>query len=114
MEMIDHAAAHDPVITQRVFREIGPMMKEVESNYGQLLTLPEDEANRLLTSGPNDSANRGAMARNLELWNEVQRPMPVLLKRMQDEVANGKIHGGLELELTKRISEFHLRQLGML
>jgi hypothetical protein len=53
------------------------------------------------------------MQRSLELWKDVQRPMPVLLKRMQDEVATGKIHGGLELELTRRISEFHLRQLGV-
>ena len=55
-----------------------------------------------------------AMQRDIELWKKVRRPMPVLLKRMQDEVAAGKIRGGLELELTRRISEFHLQELGML
>ena len=55
-----------------------------------------------------------AMRRDIELWKQVERPMPVLLKRMQDEVTAGKIKGGLELELTRRISEFHLQQLGLL
>jgi hypothetical protein len=33
VEMIDHAAAHDPVIAEEVSRDIGPMMKEVESSF---------------------------------------------------------------------------------
>jgi hypothetical protein len=49
------------------------------------------------------------MKRDIELWKTVQRPMPVLLKGMQAEVAAGKVIGGLELELIRRISEFHLQ-----
>ena len=43
---------------------------------------------------------------NIELWKRIERPMPTLCKQMQDEVTNGEIKGGLELELTGRISEF--------
>ena len=39
--------------------------------------------------------------------------MPTLSKRMQDEVTTNEVKG-LELELTRRIAEFHLRQLGFL
>ena len=98
---------------EEISRAIESVMKEVQTNYGPLLTLPESEANQLLTTGPNNKANLAAIQQDIELWKKVQRPMPVLLKRMQDEVAAGKIKSGLELELTRRISEFHLQQLGV-
>jgi hypothetical protein len=82
--------------------------------YAALIALPEGEAHRLLTIGPDDRANMAAMHRDIELWKGVERPMPTLCKQMQDEVTNGEIKSGLELELTRRISEFHLRQLGVL
>ena len=97
-----------------VVRVVESVMKEAQANYGPLLTLPEAEADQLLTTGPNSKANLAAIRRDIELWKKVQRPMPVLLKRMQDEVAAGKIKSGLELELIRRISEFHLQELGML
>ncbi len=100
--------------TVEVSGTIESVMREVEVGYGSLLTLSEAEANRLLTNGPDDETNMAAMRRDIELWKQVERPMPVLLKRMQDEVTAGKIKGGLELELTRRISEFHLQQLGLL
>lgn len=90
------------------------MMKDVETNYGALFTLPEAEANRLLTAGPDDKANMAAMKSDIELWKKVERPMPALYKKMQDDVSAGKIKGGLELDVTRRISEFHLRELGLL
>ena len=82
--------------------------------YAELIAVPQEEAHRLLTIGPDDKANMAAMHRDIELWKGVERPMPTLCKQMQDEVTNGEIKGGLELELTRRISEFHLRQLGVL
>jgi hypothetical protein len=94
-------------------RQIEAVMTEINASYGPLLTLPENEAARLLTTDPDDRANSAAMRRDIELWKKVQRPLPVLYKRMQDDVENGTIKGGLELELTRRISEFHLHQLGM-
>jgi len=100
--------------TEEISRTIESVMKEVEASYGSLLTLSEAQAHRLLSNGPDDETNIAAMRRDIELWKKVERPMPVLLKRMQDEVAAGKIKGGLELELTRRISEFHLQQLGLL
>ena len=43
---------------------------------------------------------------------KVQRPVPILLKRMQIDFATGNLNGGLELELARRISEVLLQQLG--
>jgi len=113
--MMNEAAsqARQAPTPDEISRAIESVMKEAQTNYGPLLTLPGAEANQLLTSGPNDKANLVAMQRDIELWKKVQRPMPVLLKRMQDEVAAGKIKSGLELELARRISEFHLQQLGL-
>ena len=112
--MLNEAAsqARQAPTPEEMSRTIESVMKEVQTNYGPLLSLPEAEANQLLTIGSNNKANLAAMQRDIELWKEVRRPMPVLLKRMQGEVAAGKIKGGLELELTRRVSEFHLQQLG--
>jgi hypothetical protein len=89
-------------------------VEQASAAYASIIILPEAEADQLLTTGPDDKANMTAMLRDIDLWKKVQRPMPALYKRMQDEVAEGKINGGLELELTRRISEFHLKQLGLL
>ena len=114
--MMDEAASQAlrRPTAEEISRTIASVMKEVEVSYGSLLTLSEAEANRLLANGPDDEANIAAMRRDSELWKKVERPLPVLFKRMQDEVTAGKIKGGLELELTRRISEFHLQQLGLL
>jgi hypothetical protein len=111
--MIHEAAGQAPT-PEEVSRVMKSVMREIQTNYGSLLTLPEAEANRLLTTGPDNEANLAAMQRDIELWKKVQRPMPVLLKRMQTDFAAGKIKGGLELELARRISELHLQQLGRL
>jgi hypothetical protein len=111
--MMNEATSQAPK-PDEVSRAIESVMREVKANYGPLLTVPETEANQVLTTGPNNKANLTAIQRDIELWKKVQRPMPVLLKRMQDDVAAGKINTGLELELTRRISEFHLQELGML
>lgn len=103
-----------PPTAAEISAQIDGIMVEATKAYGPFLILPETEANRLLTIGPDDKANMAAMQRDIELWKKVQRPMPVLYKQMQEQVAAGKIKGGLELELTRRISEFHLHQLGML
>lgn len=114
--MMDEAAgqAAQAPSAEEISSVIASVMKEARTNYGQLLTLPKAKADQILTTGPDDKANVEAMQRDIELWRKVQRPMPVLLKRMQDEVAAGQIKGGLELELVLLISEFHLQQLGML
>jgi len=91
--------------------QIESLLKQASDAYASIIILPEAEANQLLTTGPDDIANMKAMQLGIELWMKVQRPMPALYKRMQDEVAAGQIKGGLELELTRRISEFHLKQL---
>jgi hypothetical protein len=113
--MMNEAAsqARQAPTPEEISRAIESVMKEAQTNYGPLLTLPEAEANQLLTTGPNNKANLAAIQRDIERWRKVQRPMPVLLKRMQDEVVAGKIQSGLELELTRRISEFHLSQLSV-
>lgn len=95
-------------------RQIESLVKQASDAYASIIILPEAEANQLLATGPDDIANMKAMHQDIELWKKVQRPMPALYKRMQDEVAAGQIKGGLELELTRRISEFHLKQLGLL
>lgn len=114
--MMNEAASQSvpPPKPEEVSRQIEAIMTEVKTNYSPVLTLPKDEADRLLTIGPDDKANMTAIRHDIELWKKVQRPMPVLYKRMQDEVTADKIKNGLELELTRRISEFHLHQLGML
>jgi hypothetical protein len=99
---------------EEVSRVMKSVIRESQTNYGSLLTLPEAEAKQLLLAGPDDDANRAAMQRDIELWQKVQRPMPVLLKRMQEDFATGKLNGGLELELARRISELNLQQLGKL
>jgi hypothetical protein len=90
------------------------VIREIQTSHGSLLTVPEAEANRLLTAGPDNEANISAMRRDIELWKKVQRPVPILLKRMQIDFATGKLNGGLELELARRISEVLLQQLGEL
>lgn len=95
-------------------RQIESLLKQASDAYASIIILPETEANQLLATGPDDIANMKAMQQDIEVWKKVQRPMPALYKRMQDEVAAGQIKGGLELELTRRISEFHLKQLGLL
>ncbi len=113
-EMLKLIAGRDERFTaDDVTQGAESMMKEVETSYGPLLTLPEAEAGRLLTTGPDDKANMAAMKRDIELWKKVQRPLPALYKKMQDDVTIGVIKGGLPLELTRRLSEFHLRQLGL-
>jgi hypothetical protein len=97
-----------------VSRVMESAIREIQTSYGSLLTLPEADANQLLTAGPDDEANRAAMQRDIELWKRVQRPIPILLKRMQFDFVNGKLNGGLELELARRISELHLQQVGEL
>jgi hypothetical protein len=109
-----HEAANQAPTPEEISRVMKSVMKEIQTNYGSLLTLPEAEANQLLTTGPDNEANLAAVRRDIELWKKVQRPMPVLLRRMQDEVVAGKIKGGLELDLTRRISDFHLQELSLL
>ena len=111
--MIHEAASQAPT-QEEISRVMKSVIREIQTNYGSLLTLPEAEAVQLLTTGPDNEANLAAVQRDIELWKKVQRPMPVLLKRMQLDVAAGRIKGGLELELTRRISELHLQQLGKL
>ena len=113
--MMNEAAsqARQAPAAEEISRAIESVMEEARTNYGPLLSLPEAEASQTLTTGADNKANLAAMQRDIELWKSVQRPMPVLLKRMQDDVAAGKIKGDLELELTRRISEFHLQQIGV-
>lgn len=108
------AQAAQPPPPEEVARVVQNVMTEARTSYGGIIVLPELEARRLLTTGPDDKANLVAMRSNLEKWKQVARPKPVLLDRMQKKVAAGEIKGGLDLELTRRISEFHLRQLGLL
>lgn len=111
-EMAVPAAGQMPA--EEIARRVDTFATKAVTAYMAALTLPDDEANRLLTNGPDDQANMAAMHRDIELWKKLERPMPLLYKQMEDEVKNGKIKGGLDLELTRRISEFHLRQLGLL
>jgi hypothetical protein len=106
--------AGKPPEPEEVARVVQNVMTEARTSYSGVLVLPEAEARRLLTTGPDDKANRAAMERNLEKWKQVALPKPALLDWMQKKVAAGEMKGGLDLELTRRISEFHLRQLGML
>jgi len=115
IEMMTLLAVRNPQFTEEDVKEgTESLMKEVEAGYAPLLTVPEAEANSLLTTGPDDKANMGAMQRDMELWKKSQRPLPAIYKKMQDDVSAGKIKGGLELDLTRRISEFDLRNLGLL
>ena len=112
--MTANAGAENPQLTvEEITKRVDALTAGAVAAYGSLLALPEDEANRLLFTGPDDKANMAAMQHHIELWKKVERPMPTLYKRMQDEVTTNEVKG-LELELTRRISEFHLRQLGLL
>lgn len=114
-QFVEKSPGRDPQMSPaETSQVVESLMKEAQSAYEPLLTLPESEANRLLTTGPDDKTNAEAMQRDIELCKKVERPMPALYKQMQDEVTSGEIRDGLELELTRRISEFHLRQLGLL
>jgi hypothetical protein len=114
-EFVTRSASQSSHMTpEQKASQIESLVKEASTAYAPIISLSESEADRLLTTGPDDKANMEAMQRNIELWKKVQRPMPVLYKRMQDDVAAGQIKDGLELELVRRISEFHLQQLGML
>jgi hypothetical protein len=114
-EMTAKAGAENPHVTgEEITKRVDALTSGAATAYSALVALPEHEARRLLIVGPDDKDNRTAMQRNIDLWKKVERPMPTLYKRMQDEVITGEIAGGLELELTRRISEFHLRQLGLL
>jgi len=115
MEMRSHAAQPpQPPQPDEVAKVVQGAMKEIRTSYGGIIMLPDSEARRLLTTGPDDEANIAAMQGNLEKWKQVALPKPVLLDRMQKKVAAGQLKGGLDLELTQRISEFHLRQLGVI
>lgn len=114
-EMVTSARAENPQATDdQIAKHVDDLVAKAISVYDVVITLPDNEAHRLLTIGPDDKANMAAMKHAIELWKKVERPMPVLYKRMQGKVTNGEIKDGLELELTRRISEFHLHQLGML
>jgi hypothetical protein len=114
-EMVGSAAEKDPQMpAEEVAKGVDALTRKGAAVYRALLTVPEGEANRLLTTGPDNNANMAAMRHDIELWKRVERPMPTLYRKMQTEVTNGQISDGLELELTRRISEFHLRQLGLL
>ena len=114
-EMAAPAAAENPQMSaEEIAKRVDAFTAKAATVYGSLITLPEAEANQLLTNGPDDKANMVAMQRDIGLWKTVELPMPGLLKTMQGKVAAGEIKGGLELELTRRISDFHLRQLGKL
>ena len=114
-EMVASARAENRQVTDdEIAKHVDDLAAKATTVYAVVITLPDDEANRLLTIGPDDKANMAAMQHDIELWKKVERPMPMLYKQMQGKVTNGEIKGGLELELTRRISEFHLRQLGML
>jgi hypothetical protein len=112
--MAQSASGGSQVTREQKESQIESLVEQASAAYASIIILPEAEADQLLTTGPDDKANMTAMLRDIDLWKKVQRPMPALYKRMQDEVAEGKINGGLELELTRRISEFHLKQLGLL
>ena len=114
-EMLKLLAASNPQLTaDDVAQGTESLMKQVELTYGALFTLPEPEAAHLLAAGPDDKANMDAMKRDIDLWKQVKQPMPALYKKMQDDVSVGVIKDGLTLDLTRRISEFHLHQLGLL
>lgn len=106
--------AGKPPEPEEVARVVQNVVTEARTSYGGIIVLPESEARRLLTTGPDDKANLAAMERNLEKWKQVALPKPALLDWMQKKVGAGEMKGGLDLELTRRISEFHLRQLGLL
>ena len=72
-----------PPTAEEVSRVMKSAIREIQASYGSLLILPEAEANKLLTIGPDNEANVVAMQRDVDLWKKVQRPMPTLLKRMQ-------------------------------
>jgi hypothetical protein len=109
-----HASESPQLPADEIAKGVHAFTAKAAVVYAPLITLSDDDAHRLLTTGPNDEANMAAMQRDIELWRRVERPLPTLYKQMQDDVTNGEIKGGLELELTRRISEFHLRQLGLL
>ena len=111
VSMLRDVAGRAPT-PEEVSRVMKSATNEIQTSYGSLLTLPEAEANQLLTTGPDNEANSAAMQRDIELWKNAQRPIPILLQRMQLDFVNGKLNGGLELELARRISEIHLQQLG--
>jgi hypothetical protein len=112
--VVARTADNPQVSSDEIAKGVHELTVKAAHAYAALIAVPQEEAHRLLTIGADNEANMAAMHRNIEVWKRVERPMPTLCKQMQDEVTNGEIKGGLELELTRRISEFHLRQLGLL
>lgn len=110
-EFVMESGQSSQMTSQKQQGQIETLVKQANEVYAPVMLLSEAEANKLLTSGPDDKVNSAAINRDIDLWRKVQLPMPALYRKMQDSVVAGKIHGGLELELTRRISEFHLKQL---
>lgn len=84
--------------------------EEAEFGYKQFLTLRETEAEALLRAGPNDAANQAALKQNLEEFKTIGFHMPGLLGFLYEQFQAGKLQGSWELEFTRRVPDFHLRQ----
>lgn len=114
-EMVAPAVAANPRISvEELSHYTDDLVARGSAAYASVFNLPDSEAKRLLTNGTDDQTNLTAMWRDIELWKKVEVPMPTLYKQMQDKVTSGRVTRGLELELTRRISEFHLRLLSKL
>ena len=80
--------------------------------YDALISLPEDEAKTLLQA-TDDVGNCAAIADDLGAWQGLAKPLPGILAQMLKKIDAGEIAGGLPLELAKRMSDFHLREIGL-
>ena len=80
-------------------------LKQALVRLGSEFTLSEEIAQRLLTKGPDDTDNAAALKRNWEVYNERARILPLLLKHFHEEFDAGRINGGWDLEVARRVSD---------
>ena len=80
--------------------------------YAALISLPDDGAKTLLQAA-DDEENCAAIADDLGAWQALAKPLPGILAQLLKKIDAGEITGGLPLELAKRMSDFHLREIGV-
>jgi hypothetical protein len=66
------------VPADEIAKRVDSFTTKAATAYAAVITFPDDEANRLLTTGPDDKANMAAMQRDIELWKKVECPTHAL------------------------------------
>jgi hypothetical protein len=105
---LSKAPAGVALTKEQLDHQTDALLQQALVRYSGNFTLRETDAQSLLNKGPNDAGNLAAIKNNWEVYKKIVLPLPVLMKRLHDQVAAGAISGGWDLELARRISDAHL------